>query len=63
MLANARLIFILEDVWYMCLPNSQRFFRPLEYFSITLVTADRLRLKTIKRDRTRLYKLDINFLQ
>jgi hypothetical protein len=53
MLVNARLPFILVNVWYKRLPNTPGVLTVGNKLALLLATADRLRLTTINRDRTR----------
>jgi len=50
---NARLPFISEDVWSRLLPNNTAVLTIGTKLALLLTTADRLRLTTINRDRTR----------
>jgi len=50
---NARLPFISVDLWYGYLPNNAAVLTFVLKLASHLTTADRLRLTTINRDRTR----------
>jgi len=54
LLVNARLPFISVDVWYRLLLNNPAASIVGTNIALHLMTADRLRLTTINRDRTRL---------
>jgi len=54
LLMNARLTFITVDVWYRLLPNNTAVLIVGTKITSLLTTADRLRLTTLSRDRTRL---------
>ena len=53
LLVTAKLPYISVDVWYWRLPNNTAGWPLAHRLALLLTTADRLRLTTVNRDRTR----------